>query len=67
MKFDHIVVTFEETKDLETMMIEKLQERLQAYKEKIQKKHGIKEQLLKMEINPKKKEENSNNERKHHV
>ena len=38
LKFDHIVVTVEKTKDLKTMMIEKLQGRLQAYKEKNEEK-----------------------------
>ena len=37
-KFVHIVVTIKETKDLETMMIEKLQGSLQAYEEKQKKK-----------------------------
>ncbi|KAH9697695.1 hypothetical protein KPL71_023716 [Citrus sinensis] len=66
-KFDHIVVTIDEIRDLEDMTIEQLQGRLQAYEEKLKKKQGIEEQLLKMEVNPKKREENSDNERRHYV
>ena len=36
-------------------MIKQLQGRLQAYEEKLKKKQGIEEQLLKMKNNPKKK------------
>ncbi|KAL9423082.1 hypothetical protein AB3S75_035217 [Citrus x aurantiifolia] len=66
-KFDHIVVTIEETRDLEDMTIEQLQGRLQAYEEKQKKKQGIEEQLLKMEVNLKKREESSDNERRHYI
>ncbi|KAH9782617.1 hypothetical protein KPL71_008982 [Citrus sinensis] len=66
-KFDHIIVTIEETRDLKDMTIEQLQGRLQAYEEKQNKKQGIEEQLLKMEVNPKKIEESSDNERRYYV
>ena len=66
LKFHHIVVTIVETKDLEAMTIDQLQDRLQAYEEK-QNKHGIEEQLLKMEINSKKREESSVNRKNQYV
>ncbi|KAE8734503.1 hypothetical protein F3Y22_tig00000764pilonHSYRG00191 [Hibiscus syriacus] len=49
-KFEHIVMTIEETKDLEEMKIEQLQGSLQAYEEKHKKKHEFTEQLLKLQL-----------------
>ena len=60
-KFEPIVVTIEETKDLEIMMIEQLQGSLQAYGEKHKKKQEITEQLFKMQL--KEKEESQGNDR----
>lgn len=56
-------MTIEETKDLETMTIEQLQGRLQGYEENHKKKQWIEEQLLNMEVSPKKKEESFDNEK----
>ena len=67
LKFDHIVVTIKETRDLEDMTIEQLQGRLQAYEEQQKKKHEIEKQLLKIEINLKKKEESLDNNRRQYV
>ena len=52
-KFEHIVVTIEETKDLETMTIEQLQGSLQAYKEKHKNKKEITEKLSKIKLKKK--------------
>ncbi|XP_042029945.1 uncharacterized protein LOC121776854 [Salvia splendens] len=57
----HIVVTIEETKDLEEMSIDHLLGSLQAYEEKQKKKQEIVEQLLKLQVSPKEKEESSGN------
>ena len=59
-KFEHIVVTIEETKDLEEMKIEQLLGSLQAYEEKHKKKHGITEQLLKIQFKEEKNESQVN-------
>ncbi|KAL5823499.1 hypothetical protein ACOSQ3_021473 [Xanthoceras sorbifolium] len=60
-KFEHIVVTIEEIKDLEEMTLEQLQGSLQAYEEKHKRKQGINEQLLKIQL--KEKEESQGHER----
>nr|XP_028952653.1 uncharacterized protein LOC114822461 [Malus domestica] len=62
-KFEHIVVTIEETKDLKEISIEHLMGSLQAYEEKHKNRQGNDEQLLKTHVQPKKKEETFNNER----
>ncbi|CAN6715858.1 unnamed protein product [Malus baccata var. baccata] len=62
-KFEHIVVTIEETKNLEEISIEQLMGSLQAYEEKHKKRQGNDEQLLKTHVQPKKKEESFDNER----
>ncbi|KAM2314826.1 hypothetical protein ACFX1S_027793 [Malus domestica] len=62
-KFEHIVVTIEETKNLEEIIIEQLMGSLQAYEEKHKKRQGNDEQLLKTHVQPKKKEESFDNER----
>ncbi|KAM1171418.1 hypothetical protein ACFX2G_022143 [Malus domestica] len=62
-KFEHIVVTIEETKNLEEISVEQLMGSLQAYEEKHKKRQGNDEQLLKTRVQPKKKEESLDNER----
>ncbi|KAM1114795.1 hypothetical protein PS1_005462 [Malus domestica] len=62
-KFEHFVVTIEETKNLEEISIEQLMGSLQAYEEKHKKRQGNNEQLLKTHVQPKKKEESFDNER----
>ena len=49
-KFKHIVITIEETKNLEEMKIKQFLGPLQAYEEKNKKKQGIGEQLLKLQL-----------------
>ena len=49
------------------MMIEHLQGNLQAYEEQKKKKHEIEEQLFKIEINLKKKEESLDNTSRQYV
>ncbi|XP_068651551.1 uncharacterized protein [Aristolochia californica] len=56
-KFEHIVVTIEETKDLEEMPIGQLQGSLQAYEEKHKKKQDLSEQLFKLQIKETNKEQ----------
>ena len=60
-KFEHIVVTIEETKDLEIMTVEQLQGSLQAYEDKHKKKQEVTEQLFKMQLNE--TEESQGNEK----
>lgn len=55
-KFEHIVVTIEEV----GIKIEQLLGSLQAYEEKHKKKHGITEQLLKMQLKEEKNESQGN-------
>ena len=62
-KFEFIVTTIEETKDLNEMTIEQLIGSLQAYKEKKKRKQEIIELLLKTELHPIKKEITLNNDR----
>ncbi|KAM1689024.1 hypothetical protein ACFX2K_036827 [Malus domestica] len=49
-KFEHIVVTIEETKNLEEISIEQLMGSLQAYEEKHKKRQGNNEQFLKTHV-----------------
>ncbi|KAM1004956.1 hypothetical protein ACFX2C_005095 [Malus domestica] len=65
-KFEHLVVTIEETKNLEEISIEQLMGSLQAYEEKHKKRQRNDEQLLKTHVQPKKKEESFDNKRSHY-
>ena len=58
-KFEHNVTVIEETKELETMMMEQLLGSPQAYEEKKRKKEDIVEQVPKMQTDQ--KEENGRN------
>ena len=60
-KYDLIVVTIEETRELETMTIEQLEGSLQAFEERHVKKSEAVEKLLKLQL--KEKEENKEHER----
>ncbi|XP_057776317.1 uncharacterized protein LOC130995181 [Salvia miltiorrhiza] len=60
-RFEHIIITIEETKNLEEMTIDLLLGSLQAYEEKQKKKQEISEQLLKLHVSPKEKEEGPSN------
>nr|XP_028945301.1 uncharacterized protein LOC114819815 [Malus domestica] len=62
-KFEHIVVTIEETKNLEEISIEQLMGSLQACEEKHKKRQGNDEQLLKNHVQPKKKKGSFDNEK----
>ncbi|XP_070667764.1 uncharacterized protein [Malus domestica] len=62
-KFKHIVMTIEETKNLEEISIEQLMGSLQEYEEKHKKRQANNKQLLKTHVQPKKKEEIFNNEK----
>ncbi|XP_068308813.1 uncharacterized protein [Pyrus communis] len=64
-KFEHIVVTIKETKNLEEISIEQLMGLLQAYEEKHKKRQGMMSSSLRRMSSQrrKKKEENFDNER----